>query len=108
MAAQVKAGKTDDEIFNFMVERYGDYVLFKPPFKAKTYLLWLGPIAFSGLAFWAMRVVVRARRAGNKERRSAATDEDIARAKRILKGELVFEKGEFAESSAKSAVVAKG
>lgn len=39
VAAQVKAGRTDDEVIAFMVERYGDYVLFKPPFKAKTWLL---------------------------------------------------------------------
>ena len=36
VASQVSAGKTDDEIIAFMVERYGDFVLFKPPFKAKT------------------------------------------------------------------------
>ncbi|MEI3012332.1 MAG: cytochrome c-type biogenesis protein [Sutterella seckii] len=46
VAEQVKAGKTDDEIIDFMVDRYGDYVLFKPPFKAKTWLLWLGPGVF--------------------------------------------------------------
>ena len=54
VAEQVKAGRTDDEVVAFMVERYGDYVLFKPPFKAKTWLLWLGPIAFVFLAFWGM------------------------------------------------------
>lgn len=46
-------GKTEDEIVDFMVERYGDYVLYRPPFKPMTWLLWFGPIiAFAfGLVF---------------------------------------------------------
>jgi len=38
------AGNTDDEIKQFMVERYGDFVLYRPPVQKNTYLLWLGPI----------------------------------------------------------------
>ncbi|WP_298262152.1 cytochrome c-type biogenesis protein [uncultured Litoreibacter sp.] len=37
------AGDSDQEIFDFLVLRYGDFVLFKPPFKPSTYALWLGP-----------------------------------------------------------------
>lgn len=37
-------GKTEDEIVDFMVQRYGDYVLYRPPFKPMTWLLWFGPI----------------------------------------------------------------
>jgi len=37
-------GKSEDEIVDFMVKRYGDYVLYRPPFKPLTWLLWLGPI----------------------------------------------------------------
>ena len=40
---QMKAGKSDKEIIAFMTERYGDFVLFRPPVKATTYLLWFGP-----------------------------------------------------------------
>lgn len=40
----VAAGKREDEILNFMTSRYGDWVLLKPPFKAATALLWLGPV----------------------------------------------------------------
>jgi cytochrome c-type biogenesis protein CcmH len=39
-------GKSKDEIHQFMTERYGDFVLYNPPFKAKTGLLWLGPVLF--------------------------------------------------------------
>jgi cytochrome c-type biogenesis protein CcmH len=38
------AGKSDQEIFQHMVDRYGDYVLYKPPLAARTWLLWGGPI----------------------------------------------------------------
>lgn len=37
-------GQSDEQITSFLVERYGDFVLYNPPVKAKTYLLWLGPV----------------------------------------------------------------
>lgn len=37
-------GKSEQEIVDFMVQRYGDYVLYRPPFKPMTWLLWSGPI----------------------------------------------------------------
>ena len=40
----IKAGKSDDEIKDFMVSRYGDFVLYRPPFKPQTWLLWLAPL----------------------------------------------------------------
>jgi cytochrome c-type biogenesis protein CcmH len=40
---QIAQGKSDAEITGFMVERYGDFVLYRPPLKATTLLLWLGP-----------------------------------------------------------------
>ena len=40
---QIAAGKTDDEIVDYMVARYGDFVLYQPPVKATTLLLWAGP-----------------------------------------------------------------
>ena len=39
----IEAGKSDKEVIEFLVSRYGDYVLYDPPFKATTVLLWLGP-----------------------------------------------------------------
>ena len=58
----IKAGKTDQEIREFMVARYGDFVLYRPPVKATTIMLWAGPfvlLAFGALTFV---VVVRKRR----------------------------------------------
>ena len=40
---QIEAGKTNAEITTYMVERYGDFVLYRPPMKAATLLLWFGP-----------------------------------------------------------------
>lgn len=39
------AGNSNDEIKQFMVERYGDFVLYRPPMQENTYLLWLAPLA---------------------------------------------------------------
>ena len=61
--AQVKEGKTDDEIRRYMTDRYGDFVLYKPPFKATTALLWIGPFALVAIGALVFFVVVRRRRA---------------------------------------------
>lgn len=55
------AGKTDDEIIRFLTDRYGDFVLYRPPFVARTIVLWLAPglALLGGLA--AVVVVVRRR-----------------------------------------------
>jgi cytochrome c-type biogenesis protein CcmH len=54
-------GKTDDEIKQYLVARYGDFVLYKPPVKPTTWLLWFGPFAFllGGAVVWL--VVLRRR-----------------------------------------------
>jgi cytochrome c-type biogenesis protein CcmH len=55
----LQQGKSKDEIVQFMTDRYGDFVLYNPPLKTKTALLWLGPVAFliTGLImiFWFIR-----------------------------------------------------
>ncbi|KTD18878.1 cytochrome c-type biogenesis protein [Legionella jordanis] len=51
----VKEGKSDNEIIHYLTERYGDFILFKPPVKPLTALLWFGPALFllAGLLiFW--------------------------------------------------------
>jgi cytochrome c-type biogenesis protein CcmH len=45
MREQLSKGASEREVREFMVERYGDFVLYKPPFKASTAALWLGPFA---------------------------------------------------------------
>ena len=60
--AQMKAGKSDPEVIEYLTTRYGDFVLYRPPLKPVTYLLWLGPFIFLALggAVWA--VTLRRRR----------------------------------------------
>jgi cytochrome c-type biogenesis protein CcmH len=59
---QIAAGKTDDEILDYMVARYGDFVLYRPPLKAATVALWAGPFAFLALGFWLLARTLRRRR----------------------------------------------
>ena len=57
------AGKSDDEIRAFLVARYGDFVLYRPPIKGTTWLLWFGPFALLALGALVWVGVVRRRRA---------------------------------------------
>jgi cytochrome c-type biogenesis protein CcmH len=52
----MKDGKSDKEVLSYLTTRYGDFVLYRPPFKPLTYLLWLGPLLFLaiGLGVWHM------------------------------------------------------
>lgn len=52
----LQQGKSKDDIVQFMTDRYGDFVLYNPPLKAKTGLLWLGPLALllAGLTMIAL------------------------------------------------------
>ncbi len=56
---QVKMGETNERIIHYMVNRYGDFVLFKPPFSGKTYVLWLGPFLLLFFGFFIWFVVIR-------------------------------------------------
>ena len=58
---QIAAGKTDAEIVEYMTSRYGDFVLYKPPFKATTALLWVGPGLLLAGALGALLLVLRRR-----------------------------------------------
>src|SRR6185436_20735087 len=60
---QIAAGKTDDEIVAYMVARYGDFVLYEPPFKATTALLWAGPALLVLGGFVGLARILSARRA---------------------------------------------
>jgi len=60
---QIAAGKSDDDIIAFMTGRYGDFVLYKPPLKPATLLLWGGPALLMALGFFALARTLRRRRA---------------------------------------------
>jgi cytochrome c-type biogenesis protein CcmH len=77
---QLKAGKSERDVVDFLVARYGDFVLYRPPLKASTVLLWTGPFVLlaGGLALlvWRLR-----RRRGPAPELSEA---DRARAAKLL------------------------
>ena len=58
----VAAGKSDAQIIDYLVQRYGDFVLYDPPFKATTLLLWLGPFALLAAAGLVLLATLRRRR----------------------------------------------
>jgi len=64
-------GKSEDEIVDFMVKRYGDYVLYRPPFKPLTWLLWIGPIlVFFFTIFFVLKSI-----GGNRGKQDEALSE---------------------------------
>ncbi|MBH3434739.1 cytochrome c maturation protein CcmH [Pseudomonas citronellolis] len=81
---QLQQGKSDEQIVDYMVDRYGDFVRYKPPVNARTWLLWFGPAALLGLGVLVVGVLVARRRrsaAGPSARLSA---EEQARLNQLL------------------------
>ncbi|WP_028081515.1 cytochrome c-type biogenesis protein [Solimonas soli] len=70
--AQIAAGRSDAEIKRYLTDRYGDFVLYRPPFKAKTWLLWGGPFV---VLLFALIVALRFARA-RKVAAPAAVDRE--------------------------------
>ncbi|MES2948257.1 MAG: cytochrome c-type biogenesis protein [Pseudomonadota bacterium] len=79
----IKQGKTDNEIKEFMVSRYGDFVLYRPPVKPTTWLLWAGPFGLMGAGLFALFVYLR-RRNTEIVGTTALTDEEHKRAEALL------------------------
>ena len=64
---RIKAGDSDEAVRKFIVARYGDYVLLKPPFNADTLLLWAGPAILLLLEAGALFCVYRRHRSGEAQ-----------------------------------------
>jgi len=60
---QVRAGRSDDQIRDYMVARYGDFVLYRPPLKGTTLLLWIGPFVLLLAGAAIVVYIARSRRA---------------------------------------------
>lgn len=71
-------GDTDQEVLDYVVARYGDYVLFNPPFKPSTYALWIGPFAVMGLGLLGV-VVLLARRPRKIDAQAVALSDEEER-----------------------------
>lgn len=77
----VKQDKSNQEIENFLVDRYGDFVTFRPPVDKLTYLLWFGPLLLLLLGLARLAWVIRRRR---KSRTNFYSKEDQQRIKHLL------------------------
>lgn len=58
---QIKANKSDQEIMQFLVDRYGDFVLYNPPIKPTTILLWFGPVVLFVIGFSSLIIYLKRR-----------------------------------------------
>jgi len=79
----IQEGKSDDQIRNFMVERYGDFVLYRPPVKPVTWLLWIGPFVI--LAIGIASLLTYLRRRNNSVPNVTLTDLDNQKIDALLK-----------------------
>ncbi|MCB1962389.1 MAG: cytochrome c-type biogenesis protein CcmH [Rhodocyclaceae bacterium] len=80
---QLGAGKSEDQVIDYMVARYGDFVLYEPPVRLSTVLLWAGPatLAVVGVGVLLMRL-----RRRNREAAPGLDDAQRARARALLDG----------------------
>ena len=82
---QLKAGRSNDEIVDYMVQRYGDFVLYRPPVKATTMLLWTGPALL--LVGGGIILFVSMRNRSKPSDIAGPSAEDLSRAERLLQSE---------------------
>jgi cytochrome c-type biogenesis protein CcmH len=83
--SQIRAGKSDDEIRAWMTQRYGDFVLYRPPVKSTTVVLWAGPFALLLAALAGLMLYLRKRRGQVIDRQ--LSDEERARAHALLRSD---------------------
>ena len=82
--SMLKQGASDREIIDFMVSRYGDFVLYNPPFKLTTAILWIGPFIILGIGIVVLLRFVNRQAA---ETVTEASAEDLQRARKLLDDE---------------------
>jgi cytochrome c-type biogenesis protein CcmH len=80
---QMKANKSDQEIVDFMVARYGDFVLYRPPVKSTTIFLWFGPFIFLLVGATALFVYLKRRRKQVED--PVLTEQQLKQAETLLK-----------------------
>lgn len=83
--AMIKDGKTNPEIIDFMVTRYGDFVLYRPPVKGITLLLWGGPIVLMLLGLIILVRYMRRRTKRITDEEKPLTADQASRANALLK-----------------------
>lgn len=84
----LEENKSNDEIVEYLVARYGDFVRYKPPVNAKTLLLWYGPVGLLVLGFGVLAMILMRRRRAN----SAAASQTLSEAERARLATLLDKK----------------
>jgi cytochrome c-type biogenesis protein CcmH len=79
----IKQGKTDQEVKDFLVSRYGDFVLYQPPVKPTTWLLWGGPFAL--LVIGIAVLIAYLRRRSGEVTHTALSEDEMKHAEALLK-----------------------
>ncbi len=86
----LEQGKSKQDIIQFMTDRYGDFVLYNPPFKAKTGVLWLGPVAFLLIGLIVVFLFVRRKKSALRSQAELGNEQ----AEKMKKIHNLLEKGE--------------
>jgi len=81
---RITLGDSDAEVRDYLVRRYGDWVLLDPPFKITTYLLWIGPAVIFLIGAILMIIFLRGRRGQAQEAATAITRDEQAELDRLL------------------------
>lgn len=84
---QVAAGRSDAEIKDFLVARYGEEILYRPRWRPSTWLLWLGPFVALGLGVVIVIFTIRAARGAKLAPATPLSDDEQAALKRLLENE---------------------
>lgn len=78
-------GKSDEQIINYLVARYGEFVMYRPPVEQRTWLLWYGPAAFLILGFCIILIIVRRRQQQTLPSSAPLSADEQARLASLLK-----------------------
>jgi cytochrome c-type biogenesis protein CcmH len=77
MRVMLRQGSSDDDVRRFMTDRYGDFVLYRPPLKPTTLALWFGPLALLAVGFGVLVIVLRRRNRLGDEHFEADEGDDL-------------------------------
>jgi cytochrome c-type biogenesis protein CcmH len=88
----LQQGKSREEIIQFMTDRYGDFVLYKPRFEGKTSVLWIAPVVFLSMGLITVFFVIRRKKsAANLNSQAGSLKTDVEKQKKIRS---LLEKGD--------------
>ena len=82
---RIKAGDTNEQVYDYIVGRYGDFVLLKPPFKGDTLILWLSPALLLLVGIWLSRRTMRSLRS-TTQNETPLSAEEKAQLDDVLRG----------------------